>query len=385
MALTGKKAQRDGWQHQAECLALTHTAVATAAIAATEQARRRPLLRAVSSHLRTRTAESEHRLETSKTESANANELEPARAELAELEQQTARESAAEWILNARRETLAARAARAAAADKRIAELEGDLGSAREQLDLRDNENHSLQSSLDLIVSENSRLSGRLTESDAAGNRARSELEQIKTTLASVEAECKKLAAAGDEARSKLQQTKAALATADAERKKLAAAGDEARSKLERMRVALATAEGERNKLAVAVDEANEKRRTETNTLNSRLGAMSVRTVTAEKLLVEVRQRLLARTAENCSVERKFADATVARDAAHRKLQVLQKSLQVEERQVRELERSRSELIEVTTTLLKAFKTRNKALARAEQRIQLLAELFAQLDADNTP
>jgi chromosome segregation ATPase len=299
-------------------------------------------------------------LETSKTELANANELEPTRAELAELEQQTARETAAEWILNARRETLAARAARAAAADKRIAELEGDLGSAREQLDLRDNENHSLQSSLDLIVSENSRLSGRLTESEAAGN------------------------AAGEEARSKLQQTKAALATADAERKKLAAAGDEARSKLERMRVALATAEGERNKLAVAVDEANEKRRTETNTLNSRLGAMSVRTVTAEKLLVEVRQRLLARTAENCSVERKFADATVARDAAHRKLQVLQKSLQVEERQVQELGRSRSELIEITTTLLKAFKTRNKALARAEQRIQLLAELFAQLDADNT-
>jgi len=384
MALTGKKAQRDGWQHQAERLAVTHTAVATAAIAATEQARRRPLLRPVSSHLRTWTAEPEHGLETSKTELANANELEPTRAELAELEQQTARETAAEWILNARRETLAARAARAAAADKRIAELEGDLGSARERLDLRENENQSLQSSLDLIVSENSRLSGRLTESEAAGNRARSELEQIKTTLASVEAECKKLAAAGEEARSKLQQTKAALATADAERKKLAAAGDEARSKLERMRVALATAEGERNKLTFAVDEANEKRRTETNTLNSRLGATSERAITAEKLLVEVRQRLLARTAENCSVERKFADATVARDAAHRKLQVLQKSLQVEERQVQELGRSRAELIEITTTLLKAFKTRNKALARAEQRIQLLAELFAQLDADNT-
>lgn len=353
MALTGKKAPRDGWRHQAERLADTHTAVATAVMAATEQARRRPLLKPVSCDFPTRGAEYKRGLETSKTEPAN--EIEPTRVELAELEQQVARETAATWILNARRDTLAARAARAAAAEKRIAELEGDLGSARERLVLLENENHSLQSSLELTVSENSRLSCRLTESDAAGDRARSQLEQVKRPLTSVEAERNRLAAAGHEARSQLEQTTAALVTTEAER----------------------------ITLSFAVDEVNKKRQTETNTLNTRLGAMSERAVTAEKLLAKAQRRLLVRTAENCSVERKFADATVARDAAHKKLELLQNSLQVKERQVQELERSRSELIEVTTTLLKAFKTRNIALARAEQRIKLLSELLTQLEADN--
>jgi chromosome segregation ATPase len=381
MALTGKKAPRDGWRHQAERLADTHTAVATAVMAATEQARRRPLLKPVSCDFPTRGAEYKRGLETSKTEPAN--EIEPTRVELAELEQQVARETAATWILNARRDTLAARAARAAAAEKRIAELEGDLGSARERLVLLENENHSLQSSLELTVSENSRLSCRLTESDAAGDRARSQLEQVKRPLTSVEAERNRLAAAGHEARSQLEQTTAALVTTEAERITLSFAVNEARSKLEQMKEALATAKAERITLSFAVDEVNKKRQTETNTLNTRLGAMSERAVTAEKLLAKAQRRLLVRTAENCSVERKFADATVARDAAHKKLELLQNSLQVKERQVQELERSRSELIEVTTTLLKAFKTRNIALARAEQRIKLLSELLTQLEADN--
>jgi chromosome segregation ATPase len=205
----------------------------------------------------------------------------------------------------------------------------------------------------------------------------------MKRPLTSVEAERNRLAAAGHEARSQLEQTTAALVTTEAERITLSFAVNEARSKLEQMKEALATAKAERITLSFAVDEVNKKRQTEANTLNTRLGAMSERAVTAEKLLAKAQQRLLVRTAENCSVERKFADATVARDAAHKKLELLQNLLQVKERQVQELERSRSELIEVTTTLLKAFKTRNMALARAEQRIKLLSERLTQLEADN--
>jgi IS5 family transposase len=81
-------------------------------------------------------------------------------------------------------------------------------------------------------------------------------------------------------------------------------------------------------------------------------------------LLEGARQRLLARTAENCSIERKFADATVARDAAHKKLEALQNLLQVSERKVQELAVSRSELMEVTTALLEAFK-KSRVLAKA--------------------
>lgn len=361
MALTGKKVQRDGWQHQADCLALTYTAVGTTAVTAIGQALRQPSLQAGPRHPRKRTLE----LETSKT---------------AELDRQGARETAAEWICNARRETLVARAARLA--DEKIAKLESDLGAAREQIAQLENEKHSLQSSVDLTVSENSRLSHRVRESDDARNRASSQLEQMKTALTSIEAERNWLAAAANESRCKLEHMAGALATTEAERVKLSFAVDEACSKLEQMKAALATAKAERITLSFAVDEVNEKRRTETNTLNTQLRAMSERAVTAERRLTEARQKLLARAAENCSLERRFVNATSAQDAAYKELEPLKKALQIKERQFQDLDQSRSELIEITITLLRAFKKRRSALADAEQRIKMLAELFAQLEVN---
>ena len=68
MALTGGKVQRGGWQHQAERLALTHTAVATTAMAAAEQARRQAAPNP--DHLRTGGAEFQHSLEASIIEPA---------------------------------------------------------------------------------------------------------------------------------------------------------------------------------------------------------------------------------------------------------------------------------------------------------------------------
>jgi hypothetical protein len=127
MALSGKTVP-DGWQHQAECLALNHTTVATTVVAATEKVRRRPLLRAVPNHSELSATPPE----TTQTESANEGGAK--RAVFAQPEQQAARKAAAEWILNARRETLAARVARAAAADKRIGDLEADLELARERI-----------------------------------------------------------------------------------------------------------------------------------------------------------------------------------------------------------------------------------------------------------
>jgi len=218
---------RDGWQHQADRLALNHTAVAATVVAATEQARRRPLLRAVPNHSQL----SATRPETTQTESANEGGAK--RAVFAQPEQHAAREAAAEWILNARRETLAARATRAAAADKRIGDLEADLEWARERIALLENENHSLQSSLDITAKETSRLSDRLQVGDAACYRACSQLEQTQSTLASAEVERDKLASAGNEASARLEQTQAALTATEAERDKLASAGNEARARLQ--------------------------------------------------------------------------------------------------------------------------------------------------------
>ena len=245
MALAGKKAPRHGWRHQAERLALNHTGVATAAWAATE---RRPLMEPVSGHFSVAGAKSERDQETSANETSN---------DAKHIEQQMAREAAAAWILKARRETLAARAAKAKAADERIAELEALFETALERIAFQYNENQSLQTSLDLTVSENLRLSNRVSESDATLERISSELEQLKTS------------------------------------------------------------EAERNKLSSVVD---------------------------------------------------------------RKIELLQNLLQVKERRVRKLEQARSKLMDDTKKLLRTCAKRDQALARAEERISSLTELFSQLE-----
>jgi hypothetical protein len=161
MALGGKKAQRHGWGHQAERLALNHTAVATATRAAAEQTRRRPLIEPVSCHPLVSRAKSE------RDQEASTN-----------VEQQVAREAAAAWILNARREILATRATRAKAADERVAELEAKLDTALERIAFQDNENQSLRTSLDLNARENLLLSSHLSESNAKLEEISSQLEQ---------------------------------------------------------------------------------------------------------------------------------------------------------------------------------------------------------------
>jgi chromosome segregation ATPase len=244
MALAGKKAPRHGWRHQAERLALNHTGVATTAWPATE---RRPITEPVSCHFSIAGAKLERDQETSANETSND----------AKHAEQMAREAAAAWILNARRETLAARAAKAKAADERFAELEAKLDSALERIAFQDNENQSLQMSLDLTVRENLRLSNGLSESDAALEKISSELEQLKTS------------------------------------------------------------EAERNKLSSVVD---------------------------------------------------------------KKIELLQNLLQVKERRVQKLEQSRSKLTDDTKKLLRTCAKRDQDLARAEERISSLTELFAQLE-----
>ena len=169
--------QRGGWQHQAQRLALTHTAVATTAMDAAEQTRQRAASNPVSCHLRTVGVVPQHSFDASISEPARGYASPPTKPVASE--QQVVKASAAPRLMNGRRETLAARAARAATADKRVTELEDELGLARERLALEENENHSLQISLDLTISENSRLSSQLAES----KRQVQTLEQLHSKL----------------------------------------------------------------------------------------------------------------------------------------------------------------------------------------------------------
>ena len=85
-----------------------------------------------------------------------------------------------------------------------------------------------------------------------------------------------------------------------------------------------------------------------------RLESACSRAASAETLLAEVRQSLLE------------------------KLELLQKSLQTKICQVEELKQSRAKLIEDARILLKSVDARDWALAEANGKIKLLAELVAE-------
>ena len=156
-----------------------------------------------------------------------------------------ARMTRPEWPLPPR-ETLAARALRASSAEKRAAELESQLDSAREELLRRENEIVSLRKSLELSTGENARLSGGLEERFAAADTAKSQIDCLTR--------------------------------------------------------ALATAERER-------DEADRRRHADTSGLSTLLEAALARARAAEKLLAQAQQDLCARNMKNADMERKVADA----------------------------------------------------------------------------
>jgi hypothetical protein len=363
MTITRMTAKRDGWRLQAESLAVAHTAMGTAAMAVAEHARRRPSFKSPTGS------------EPSAIELAN--ELEQTRAQLAErdsalarteeknrfltervaqLEYQIAREIAATRNLNEQVKALAGK-------DQAVSELEGALGATREELVLRENENHSLQMSLDLMDSENSRLAVCLTESDVVADQARTQLEKMKTALDWYVTEHSRLSHR--------------LVESDA-------VSDNARNQIEKIKTALTVAEAERNKLAAAMAEANEMHRTEIDTLSVHLETTSARAVAAERLLTQAQQNLLVRAAESSAIQRDIAEAAVARKAMNKKLKLLQNSLLMKQLEVQELVNSRSNLIEGADTLLKTFEARDTARVRAEGKIKLLSERFAQLEAKSS-
>lgn len=272
-----------------------------------------------------------HELELTQQSARNAeagkielgDELSTVRGRIAELERQLSLETSNARTLADEKHSLLEHSS---TADKRIVELEGEVSVARERLVLLENEKRSLTNSLEQLVTENSKLTRRANETD--------------NTLAGV------------------------------------------RTRLGQMETSFTTSENERNKLTAAVDEANERRQAEANTLNLRLEAMQSRATAAEKLLAEVRQTLIARTEENRLSERKVVEATIAKNATEKKLEQLLASLQGQERQLRDLDGSRANLVERSSALAKTVKSRETALARAEEKIQSLSDQVKKLETD---
>ena len=293
MALNGK-AQVNGWLDQAARLAVTHaTPIAT---------------RSQSSPA---TAETEVDAAAVSREIELADELELTRARVAGLERRLAQETAARQTLSEQFQT----------ADARIAELENELLVAHDEVALRDNENQSLRTSLDLAMAENAALTERLAKTDAVKHSTGSQLEYLQTALATAETECTRL-----------------------------------------------------------FSEARDFR-IEASTLTEVLAKMTSRAEVAERLLADARECLAARIAENSVTERNLADATAARRDGDRDLHELQDLLRLKQCQINELEQSRLQLITATNTLLKTFQNRDAALVHADDEIRVLNGRIVQLEA----
>jgi crescentin len=210
--------------------------------------------------------------------------------------------------------------------EKRVLELEGELAATRERLTLLEDEKQSLQSNLDQALSDAARLNRRMTES-----------ENMLTST---------------------------------------------RAQLGRLEASYAEAYSERGRLAAALDEAKELHQSERNTLAMRVEAMQSRAGTAERMLAEARQNLVARTEEVRAFDRKAVEASIARTTAERRLGQLEAAHDARERQMRDLEAARHALTENNSALSKALRSREMALARAEDKVAELTARHAQLEAD---
>jgi chromosome segregation ATPase len=222
------------------------------------------------------------------------------------------------WMQTGRRDTLTAKAMRAVAAEKRVAELEAELSAAREELAHRDNKILSLEKSLDLNVDESTRLAGQLTERSTALENAHQQLEQ--------------------------------------------------------MRLALNALHAQRHK-------ASGKWQEETSALNGRLETALARAEKAEKMLANAQNDLLSLSLENSAALRRIHNLKGSLRETTSEIEE-QKSKLVDEIKTRDAALRRAEEeARAQSKLADEIKARDAALKRADERIRLLAELFMQLEA----
>ena len=242
---------------------------------------------------------------------------------ISQLERQLAQETAERRAVTEARRTLQDQFD---IGEKRIGELEGELAAAREKLALLEDEKRSLQLAIDQALNETARLTRRLTESENALTATRAQLGKVEASFAEAYAEC--------------------------------------------------------GRLRAALDEAKEQHQAERNSLNMRLDALQSRAATAERLLTEARQNLLARTEEVRAFDRKSVEATIGRNNSEKRLAQIEASHEARERQIKDLESAHTVLTERASAVTKTLKTRETALARAEERIAALTERNGHLEAD---
>jgi hypothetical protein len=242
------------------------------------------------------------------------------------------------------------------------------------------------QEPADRLAAENAHLSQALAERERALADAHDRMKSLERKLSAPGEGAAKGSEKPSEKPGESQQSELRVArerlqkkleTATAENARLVRAATErdrtladARTRVEYLEAALAAAEAECGRLKGEAAGARETHQAETS-----------RAVTAEKLLAEARERLLARIIEIDAVRQRVAQANAASGAAYDRQYQLEDALCLQHKRFEELERSQSKLAEATKVLLQRFRDRERALLVADEKIKVLAERNAWLEA----
>ena len=116
--------------------------------------------------------------------------------------------------------------------------------------------------------------------------------------------------------------------------------------------------------------------------MNVRLGSLQSRALSAEKLLAEARQTLIARTEETRGLDRKNVETTIALSTSEKKVRQLEATVEAQERQIRDNDQARAAMAERANGLTRSLREREVALSRSEEQIQALTGRIAKLEAD---
>jgi hypothetical protein len=246
-----------------------------------------------------------------------------------------------------------------------------------------------LQERAERLTAENALLSQKLAAREGA-------LADLRARLMSLEG---KHSATGEAAAKHADDKQdAPRAASDHLHKKLAAMASEnarltltaterdrtladARTRIEYLEAALAAAEAECGRVAGETSGTREKHQAEMAALKTRFDDMSKRAVTAEQLLADARERLLARIIEIDAMRQRVAQADAGADVAYNRQRQLEDALCLQQKEFEEFERSQTQLAGATKALLQRFRDRERALSVADEKIKALAERNAWLEA----
>jgi len=250
-----------------------------------------------------------------------AIDLAARKAQLTDLEGRLNQETAETRSLRDENERIASRLA---TADKRTAQLEGELNNLRQKLVLVEDEKRALHASFEKTVAEASRAARRLSEAETALTALQGRLRNVEGTLAEVTSE--------------------------------------------------------RGRLSAALEEASERHAGEITKHQMRFDALQARAAASDRLLSETREQLAGRTEDTRLLERRLSETTLERDMLASRAAAFEADLFQRDSALREADLAKTALLERASALAKAYNSKEAEVARSVDTTKALTDRVAFLE-----